>query len=188
MSRTMSQTLVVPRLSSRTQDVLLVVSATLFLALCARITLPLPFTPVPLSLQNFGVLLVAMALGAKRGFAALGLYLMEGAAGLPVFTPGVGGLAQLLGPTGGFLMAYPAVALLTGWLAERARGKFNGFVVAGVAGEVLLFAAGVSWLFFVTGSLPAAAAFGLYPFFFAEVMKVAVAASVAPRLQRIRHS
>src|ERR1700726_2943464 len=85
-----------------------VVGASLFVALCARIALPLPFTPVPLTLQNLGVLLVGLTLGGRRGFAALVLYLAEGLLGLPVFSPtGPGGLAQLLGPTGGFLLPSP---------------------------------------------------------------------------------
>src|SRR6516225_9157855 len=80
----------------------IVVSASLFVALCARVTVPLPFTPVPLTLQNFGVLVVGLLLGSRRGFAALALYLAEGASGLPVFNPaGPGGIAQLFGPTGG---------------------------------------------------------------------------------------
>src|ERR1700730_7581958 len=79
------------------RQVALVVGASLFVALCARITIPLPFTPVPLTVQNFGVLLVGLMLGSKRGFAALALYLAEGAIGLPVLNPtGVGGMAQLL--------------------------------------------------------------------------------------------
>ena len=103
----------------------IVVSASLFVALCARVTLPLPFTPVPLTLQNFGVLLVGLTLGSRRGFAALALYLIEGAAGMPVFNPtGPGGVAQLLGATGGFLLAYPFVAGLAGWIMERGRARF----------------------------------------------------------------
>src|SRR6202047_3216119 len=98
-------------------QVAIVVGASLFVALCARITIPLPFTPVPLTVQNFGVLLVGLMLGSKRGFAALALYLAEGAIGMPVFNPtGVGGFAQLLGPTGGFLLAYPFVAWLAGYV------------------------------------------------------------------------
>src|SRR6201987_4705579 len=78
----------------------IVVSASLLVALCARVTVPLPFTPVPLTLQNFGVLLVGLALGPRRAFAALVLYLVEGASGLPVFNPaGPGGVLQLFGAT-----------------------------------------------------------------------------------------
>src|SRR5690349_3570372 len=91
--------------SSGVRQVSIVVGASLFVALCARLSLPLPFTPVPLTLANFGVLLVGVLLGSKRGFAALALYLTQGAAGLPVFSPaGPGGIAQLLGPTGGYLL------------------------------------------------------------------------------------
>src|SRR5436309_11932974 len=91
----------------------IVIGASLVVALCARVTVPLPFTPVPLTLQNLGVLLVGLLLGSRRGFAALALYLVEGASGLPVFNPaGLGGVAQILGPTGGFLMAYPLVAFV----------------------------------------------------------------------------
>ena len=102
------------------KQIAIVVGASLFVALCARVTIPLPFTPVPLTLQNAGVILVGLLLGSRRGFAALALYLCEGAAGLPVFNPtGLGGIAQLFGPTGGFLMAYPLVAGLAGYLMER---------------------------------------------------------------------
>src|SRR5580704_18671539 len=99
----------------------IVVAASLFVALCARVTIPLPLTPVPLTLQNFGVLTVGLLLGSRRGFAALTLYLVEGAFGLPVFSPAIlgSGIAHLLGPTGGFLMAYPLVAFVAGWINER---------------------------------------------------------------------
>jgi len=164
-------------------QVMLVVSGSLLVALAARVSLPLPFTPVPLTLQNFAVLLVGLLLGRRAGFAALTLYLAEGVAGLPVFSPmGPGGLAQLLGPTGGYLMAYPVVAYLAGWLAERGRSSFARSALAATAAEVLLFAAGVSWLMVVfRAPLSQAAQFGLYPFFFAEVMKVLLAAGIASR-------
>src|SRR3977135_3824478 len=113
------------------QQTALVVGASLFVALCARVTLPLPFTPVPLTLQNFGVLLVGLTLGSRRGFAALALYLVEGAVGMPVFNPaGLGGVAQLLGPTGGFLMAYPLVAFVAGWIYERTSRRFGWAALA----------------------------------------------------------
>src|SRR5258707_643274 len=94
------------------RNVALVVGGSLLVALCARITIPIPGTPVPLTVQNFGVLLVGLLLGSRRGFAALVLYLAEGAAGMPVFSPiGPGGIAQLVhGATSGFLLAYPLVA------------------------------------------------------------------------------
>src|SRR5438309_7790211 len=99
-----------------------IVAASLFVALCARIYIPLPGTPVPLTVQNLGVLLVGLALGSRRGFLAMALYLAEGAAGLPVFSPhGLGGITQMLGPTGGYLIAYPFMAALTGYIFEHGK-------------------------------------------------------------------
>lgn len=165
----------------------IVVGASLFVALCARVTVPLPFTPVPLSLQNFGVLLVGLMLGSRRGFAALALYLAEGASGLPVFAAsGPGGIAQMLGPTGGFLLAYPFVAALAGWVMERGKATFAHAAVAGTLAEVLLFASGISWLLVLTHSLALAVRFGLYWFVFAEIIKVMAAAGIAARWQRVR--
>jgi biotin transport system substrate-specific component len=162
-----------------------VVGASLFVAVCARLSVRLPFTPVPLTLQNFGVLLVGLTLGGRRGFAALALYLMEGAAGLPVFSPaGPGGIAQLLGPTGGFLFAYPFVALIAGWLFERGDRTFARAALAGVAAEIVLFAGGLTWLTLLTHSLAKAFMFGLYWFFFAEIVKVLFAAAFGARFSR----
>ena len=167
------------------RQVALVIGASLFVALCARITIPLPFTPVPLTVQNFGVLLVGMLLGSKRGFAALLLYLAEGAIGLPVFNPvGPGGLAQLTGATGGFLLAYPLVAGLTGFVMERAQKSFARAAAAGLLGEVVLFTGGLAWLAVLTHSLSQALRWGLYWFVFAEVIKVMMAAALATRLRR----
>ena len=161
-------------------QVALVVGASLFVALCARVTLPLPFTPVPLTLQNFGVLLVGLTLGSRRGFAALALYVVEGAVGMPVFNPaGLGGVAQLLGPTGGYLLAYPFVAALAGWIMERGRKTFARAAVAGLLAEIVLFTSGISWLAVLTHSFAQAVRFGLYWFVFAEVIKIMSAAGIA---------
>ena len=168
-------------------EVGLIAGASLFVALCARVTVPLPFTPVPLTLQNFAVLLVGLTLGSRRGFAALALYLMEGALGFPAFNPtGLGGVAQLLGPTGGYLMAYPVVAFVSGFVAERGARTFRREALAAVVGEIVLFAGGLAWLTVWTrGSWWQAAHFGLYPFVFAEVAKVMAAAALAVRLPRL---
>ena len=164
----------------------LVIGASLVVALCAHITIPLlPLTPVPLTVQNLAVLLVGLLLGSRRGFAALALYLVEGSVGLPVFNPtGPGGIAQLLGPTGGFLMVYPFVAFLAGYIFERRSKSFLYALTAGFLAEVLLFAGGVTWLYVFTHSLAKAAYLGLYWFLAAEVMKVMFAATIATRWQR----
>ena len=169
------------------RQVALVVGASLLVALCAQITIPLPFTPVPLTVQNFGVLLVGMLLGSKRGFAALLLYLAEGAIGLPVFNPiGPGGLARLMGATGGFLLAYPLVAGFTGFIMERGRKSFARAAAAGLLGEVVLFTGGLTWLMVLTHSVSQALRWGLYGFVFAEVIKVMMAAALATRLRPSR--
>ncbi|MGA6986008.1 MAG: biotin transporter BioY [Terriglobales bacterium] len=168
----------------------IVITASLFVALCARVTVPLPFTPVPLTLQNFGVLVVGLLLGSRRGFAALSLYLVEGAFGLPVFSPAIlgSGITHLLGPTGGFLMVYPLVAFVAGWIfehkSEHSSRHFAWAVLSSVAAELVLFAGGLSWLAVLTHSVSLAIRYGLYWFVFAEVIKVLMAAAVAARWQR----
>ncbi len=188
MSRVDSQVLGQPTRSLEiAKQTAIVVAASLFVALCARVTVPLlPLTPVPLTLQNFGVLAVGLVLGSRRGFAALALYLAEGAFGLPVFSPSAmlgGGIAHILGPTGGFLMAYPVVAFVAGWIYEqRSKESSRRFVwaaLSSVAAELVLFAGGLSWLAVLTHSVSLAIKFGLYWFVFAEVIKVLMAAGVA---------
>ena len=170
------------------RQVALVMGASLVVALCARITIPLiPLTPVPLTVQNLGVLLVGLMLGSRRGFASMALYLAEGAVGLPVFSPsptGLVGIAHLLGPTGGFLMAYPFVAFLAGYIFERGTKSFVRAAIAGFLAEILLFAGGLTWLYVFTHSLARAAYLGLYWFIAAEVIKVMFAAAIASRWSR----
>jgi len=164
----------------------IVIAASLFVALCARLTVPLPFTPVPLTLQNFGVLTVGLLLGSRRGFAALTLYLVEGAFGLPVFSPAIlgSGITHLVGPTGGFLMAYPLVAFIAGYIYEHSSRRFAWAALSSVAAELVLFVGGLSWLAVLTHSASLALKYGLYWFVFAEVIKVLMAAAVAARWRR----
>ena len=182
------------RILEGASQIAIVVGASLFVALCARIVLPLPFTPVPLTLQNFGVLLVGLALGSRRGFAALALYLAEGLVGMPVFSPtGPGGLAQLLGPTGGFLLSYPLVAGIAGWIFETnflgsklgaVKKSFARAAAACALAEICLFVCGLSWLAILTHSFAMAIRFGLYWFVFAEILKIMSAAGLASGWQR----
>ena len=179
------------RVLDAASQVAIVIGASLFVALCARISVPLPFTPVPLTLQNFGVLLVGLAFGPRRAFAALFLYLAEGLIGMPVFSPtGPGGVAQLLGPTGGFLLAYPFVAGIAGWVfegeseAKNEKKSFARAILACVLAEIYLFAGGLSWLAILTHSFAQAIRFGLYWFIFAEVIKIMSAAALAKGWQR----
>jgi biotin transport system substrate-specific component len=168
------------------RQVALVVGASLFVALCAHVTVSLmPLTPVPLTVQNFAVLLVGLLLGSRRGFAALVLYLIEGMAGLPMFNPtGPGGVAQLFGITGGFLLVYPFVAFLAGYIFERGVKSFARAAIGGLLAEILLFTGGLTWLYVFTHSLEKAAYLGLYWFLAAELIKVMFAAGIATRWRR----
>lgn len=168
------------------KQVALIVGASLLMGVCGRLSVPLPFTPVPLTLANFGVLLIALTLGSRRAAAAMLLYIAEGAMGLPVFSPaGPGGVAQLLGPTGGYLMAYPVAAFLAGWIAERGPKNLLRFSISALIGEILLFIGGIGWLRVVIGgSMLQAVNWGLYPFAFAEIIKIMTAVAGGLRANR----
>ena len=153
------------------------IAATLVVALAAHIAFPLPFTPVPFTLQPLAVLGVGLFLGPVDGTLAMIAYLGEGAAGLPVFTPTLaGGLAQLLGPTGGFLMAYPLVALTSGWLSRNLRARMGSFAAATFAcsvATVLLFFCGAGWLAYLAHLAPAMVwKVAVAPFLPGEAVKV----------------
>lgn len=189
MAKSAVQVLSTPqeRMHELLRQVALVVGASIFVALCARIAIPLmPLTPVPLTVQNFAVVLVGLILGSRRGFAALMLYLLEGMSGLPVFSSGQAGPAHLFGVTGGFLLAYPFVAYVAGWMYERGNKSFARAAVAGALAEAVLFAGGLAWLYAFTHSFAKAAYFGLYWFVAAEVIKVMAAAGIATRWRRER--
>jgi len=186
--KSMATSVARPQTSAVTKNVALVIGASLFVALCAQVTVYLPFTPVPLSLVNFAVLAVGLVLGSKRGFAALALYLAEGAAGLPVFAH-AGGFTHFFGPTAGYLIAYPLVAFLAGLLFERGSRSFVRAVVASIAAEIVLFVSGVSWLVvFFHQPLATAVNWGLYPFFFGEIIKVMAASGIATRVHAFRQN
>jgi biotin transport system substrate-specific component len=135
----------IPRIAWKTR--LTVVAATALVAICAHIAVPLGFTPVPVTMQTFAVLLLGMLFTPGAAFASLALYLVEGAVGLPVFSPhGPGGIAQLFGPTGGYLLSYPFAAALTSLLYHRGRRSFLTALTAAGLGSVVILAAGATWL------------------------------------------
>jgi biotin transport system substrate-specific component len=171
-----------------------IASANVLLFLCAQVAVPLPWSPVPVTGQTFGVLLVAVLLGARRGALALTLYLLEGAAGWPVFAPiGLPGAARLLGPTAGYLWSFPVAAFVTGWLAERIAefSSWSGKVrLAGavLVGHMLILSGGVLWLAgpFQLG-MTAALAQGLAPFVLLDVpVKTALVVAAARGMDRVK--
>jgi biotin transport system substrate-specific component len=169
---------------------------TVLTAAAAQISIPLPFTAVPLTLQPMVVLLGALALGSRLGSASQILYLAAGIAGLPVFAASAvlpPGALRLLGPTGGYLMAYPFAAFLTGYLAERGFDRrYITSVLAMLAGLLVIYTVGVTWLGLfarTTNGTPAgmSAAFltGVYPFIVPDLIKLAIAAGFVPALWRL---
>jgi biotin transport system substrate-specific component len=160
--------------------IFLAVSATAFVAVCAHVSVPLPYTPVPVVLSDFAVILVGMVLGPVAGCWAMVLYLAEGAAGMPVFSPqGPGGVLQLVGPTAGYLFSYPiaaAVAGLTGILARKGRTAFTSAVLMGAVGVAVILAAGATWLAHIGYGNASAWNAAVAPFLFGSLAKVVAAA------------
>ena len=163
-------------------DVALVIAASAIIAIAAQITVPIPFTPVPLTLQPLAVIFIGAALGSRRGAAAATLYLLEGLAGLPVFTQGHSGPLWLVGPTAGYLYSYPFAAFVAGWLSERGRGVIGMF-----AALLVVYAGGWSWLSAMVGPLRAFA-MGVAPFVIADVVKIALGAALLPVAERLINS
>ncbi len=161
-------------------------------AAAAQVSIPLPFTPVPFTLQPMIVLLGGAALGSRLGMSAQVLYLLAGIAGLPVFAASPvlpQGALRLLGPTGGYLMSYPFAAFLTGLLAERGFDRrYVTSVIAMGAGLAVVFTFGVSWLAFFArpaAGLETALRVGLYPFVPADIFKILLAAAIMPAMWRL---
>lgn len=161
-------------------DIALIVTGSLFVALLAQVSIPLPFTPVPITGQTFAVLLVGAALGSRRGAASLALYTVEGVAGLPVFAGGVSGLARLLGPTGGYLLGFIAAAYVVGLLAERGLDRnWRTSLIPFTLGTLVIYLFGVTWLAAFIG-FDKALVGGLYPFIIGDLIKLVLAAIALP--------
>lgn len=170
---------------------------TVLTAAAAQVSVPLPFTPVPFTFQPTVVLLSGLVLGARLGAASQLLYLAAGVAGLPVFAGSVAlppGALRLLGPTGGYLLAYPLAAFVAGYLAERGldRRYLTSFL-AMLAGLLVIYAGGAAWLGVFARTATGTAAIGIqpallagvYPFVIPDLVKLAVAAGIVPGIWRL---
>jgi biotin transport system substrate-specific component len=199
-SATLLRALTAPREAEGSGLAIRVASVLFFTALtatAAQISFPLPFTQVPFTFQPTVVLLGGLVLGARLGCASQVLYLMAGLAGLPVFAASATlppGPLRLLGPTGGYLMAYPLAAFVTGYLAERGFDRrYLTSLLALAAGLAIIYASGAAWLGLfartITGSaaigMSAAFATGVYPFLIPDLIKLAAAAGVVPGMWRL---
>ena len=158
--------------------VVVVATAAALTAVAARIAVPLPGIPVPFTLQPVAVLLAGALLGARGGLGSQSVYLAAGMAGLPVFVAG-GGFAYLLGPTGGYLLAFPVAAWLTGSFADRSRGA-AGIALGSIVGLAAIHVGGLAWLAAISGR-EAAISVGLAPFFVGDLLKVALVTVIGVR-------
>jgi biotin transport system substrate-specific component len=158
-------------------------------AFSAQFTMPMAFTDVPFTLQPMVVLLTGAALGSRLGAVTQALYLMAGIAGLQVFAldPRLPqGALRLLGPTGGYLMAYPLAAFVTGWLAERGWDRrYLTSLAAMLAGLLVVYLGGVAWRLGLLCSLDLTIATSVLPFLIPDVLKMACAALVLPGVWRV---
>jgi len=164
--------------SSTIRKAVIVLGGSLLIALGAQVSVPM--LPVPMTLQTLAILLVGFTAGSRLGAGAVLAYLAEGAMGLPVFSGGGAGAAWLVGPTGGFLFGFVAMAWAAGFMAERgvARG-FIGTLLTGLVVSALLYVPGVLWLDAATGlDLNGAVTRGMIPFLLGDAVKAAVAALI----------
>jgi biotin transport system substrate-specific component len=170
---------------SAAMNVLLIAGASCLIALAAQIAIPVPFSPVPLTMQPVAVLLIGAVLGSWRGAAAASLYLLEGFAGAPVFAQAHGGAIWLTGMTAGYLWSYPAAAWIAGWFSQHGWGSTTLRAIGGMlAALAVIYAGGWSWLAGFVGP-QRALALGVAPFLIADVLKIAIAAAFLPQLQKL---
>jgi biotin transport system substrate-specific component len=158
-------------------NILLIFGGSIFIALSAQIAIG---GPVPFTMQTFAVLLIGALFGAWLGSLSVGLYLLEGLAGLPVFSHGRGGLAMLFGPSGGFLIGFLAAAYVTGFLAQHGWDRRIGTtILAMTAGNIIIHLFGFIWFSLLAG-VNTALALGFYPFIPGDIVKIALAAAMLP--------
>ena len=180
----MENTLVIDHSTLIIRRAAAVVLGVLLVAGAAQVSIPLPGTPVPLTLQPMAVLLVGGLLGARLGALSMILYLAMGAAGLPVFTPSpvlLPGIGRLLGQTGGYLLAYPVAAWAVGAIVVD-RSRVWRVACGVLAGLVLIHLGGLAQLAILTGDLSAAARFGTWPFLLGDLLKLAILVPVITKL------
>jgi len=170
---------------------LAVALGSLLVAVCAHVSIPLWFTPVPITLQTFAVILLGLLLSPSAAAGALLLYLVEGAAGLPVFSPHApAGLLHLFGSTGGYLLSYPFAAALTAWLRRRiGNGAFAPSLLAAATGSLLILLCGALWFGILTRqSAGTVLALSVLPFLPGDILKISAAAGAAAGWRRFRRS
>jgi len=166
---------------------------TVYASLIAALTaagsyLAIPIGPVPIILQNLFVFLSGLLLGPRWGAASIGVYLLAGALGLPVFAGGVGGIGRFAGPTGGYLLGFLPAVYVIGWISGTSQKHGLRDIIAMVCGSLIIYAFGISWLKILTGmTLAKTLALGMFPFILGDALKIAVAVPIAKALRPVIH-
>ena len=173
-------------MNSSRQLRMLVFASLLAALMTAGAFISIPVGPVPIVLQNMFVFLAGLLLGSRWGLASVGVYLLAGACGLPVFAGGMGGIGRIVGPTGGYLIGYLPAVFIIGYLSQKGAARISIDIIAMVCGTIVLYACGVTWLKTLTGMpWPKALAVGMYPFLIGDVLKIVAAATIARGLRPI---
>ena len=148
--------------------------------------LAVPIGPVPIVLQNLFVFLAGLLLGPRWGVASVGVYLLAGALGLPVFAGGVGGIGRFVGPTGGYLVGFIPAVYAIGWIAEKWETRIVYDVAAMVLGSVVIYVFGIAWLQALTGmTLVKTLMVGMVPFIPGDILKIAAAVPIARAIRPV---
>lgn len=164
---------------------------TVYASLLAALTaagayLSIPIGPVPIVLQNMFVLLSGLLLGSRWGLASVGVYILAGAFGLPVFAGGLGGISRIAGPTGGYLLGYLPAVYAIGLITEKTKKNIVFDVIAMICGCIIIYVCGVTWLKVLTGmTWSKTLMVGMYPFVIGDVLKIAAAAAIAKGLRPV---
>ncbi|CAB5099964.1 Substrate-specific component BioY of biotin ECF transporter [Olavius algarvensis associated proteobacterium Delta 3] len=164
---------------------------TVYASLMAALTaagayMAIPIGPVPIVLQNLFIYLAGLLLGWRWGLASVGVYILAGAFGLPVFAGGLGGIGRIVGPTGGYLIGFLPAVFLIGWISAKRKGNVVYDVVAMIIGTAVIYAMGVSWLKILTGmTWGKTLAVGMLPFLIGDALKIAAAVPISKALRPI---
>lgn len=177
---------------SRVRDAIAIVGFALFTALAAQISIPLGFTPVPLTGQTFAVLLAGGVLGSRRGGLSMMLYVALGAIGLPFYADGAGGWTAATGATAGYLVGFIVAAFVVGLMAEHGQDrKLSTSIPAFIAGTVIIYTVGAGWLAYdlglpltAAGGEPSAISLGVAPFLVGDMFKALLAGALLPAAWR----
>jgi len=173
-------------MNSSSQLRMLVFASLLAALMTAGAYISIPVGPVPIVLQNMFVFLAGLLLGSRWGLASVGVYLLAGACGLPVFAGGMGGIGRIVGPTGGYLIGYLPAVFIVGYLSEKGAARIGFDILAMIVGTIILYACGVTWLKSLTEMpWPKALAVGMLPFLIGDILKIVAAAVIARAIRPV---